>query len=118
MIGILARDGEHTAGQLAAECGLSPAATTTAIQRLVSVGHVGRVVDPLDRRRALVTLTPGAQELLVAVYGPVGQGGLRHLAEYTPAELALLTDFLTRGEQFQRAQADRIRTLDPRSDPS
>jgi DNA-binding MarR family transcriptional regulator len=112
IIGTLNRDGARTAGQVAAECGLSPAATTTAIQRLVTSGHVTRVVDSADRRRAIVALTPAAEKLLVAIYGPIGRGGVKQLADYTPVELNLLTTFLERGAAFQQAQADRIRLLE------
>jgi DNA-binding MarR family transcriptional regulator len=109
MIGILQRSGSLTAGQLAAECGLSPAATSTAIQRLVRGGHVTRAIDVDDRRRAVVSPTPSAAKRLEAIYSPVAEAGMRQLAEYDDAELALLTDFLRRGETLQREHADRIR---------
>jgi DNA-binding MarR family transcriptional regulator len=111
MIGILDRDGARTAGQLTAECGLSPAATTTAIQRLVSAGHATRETDAADRRRIVVALTAPASRLLRAIYGPVGQGGVDLLAGYSHEELTLLADFLERGEKLQQAQAERIRGL-------
>jgi DNA-binding MarR family transcriptional regulator len=113
MIGILSRDGARTAGQLATECELSPAATTTAIQRLVLAGHVTRETDAADRRRVVVALTSPAERLLVEIYGPVGQGGLSLLAEYTPEELDRLTSFLERGEILQQTEAARIRRLPP-----
>jgi DNA-binding MarR family transcriptional regulator len=111
MIGILNRDGARTAGQLATECGLSPAATTTSIQRLVAAGHATREIDPNDRRRVVVTLTPPARRLLLAIYGPVGQGGIDLLAGYTDAQLVFLTDFLERGQTLQRDQEARIHEL-------
>jgi DNA-binding MarR family transcriptional regulator len=111
MIGILDRDGPSTAGQLATLCGLSPAATTTAIQRLVAAGHATRETDAADRRRVVVTLSDPARRLLVKIYGPVGQGGIDLLTDYSAEELALLSDFLGRGERLQQHQAARIRTL-------
>jgi DNA-binding MarR family transcriptional regulator len=111
MIGILNRDGALTAGQLATACGLSPAATTTSIQRLVAAGHATRDTDAADRRRVVVTLTARAKRLLLAIYGPVGQGGVDLLGNYTPKELELLTGFLERGERLQQDQAARIRRL-------
>jgi DNA-binding MarR family transcriptional regulator len=111
MIGILHAHGPLTAGQLAVECSLSPAATSTAIQRLVRAGHVTRAADPDDRRRAVVTLASSGAKTLEAIYGPVGEAGMSQLAEYDSAELQLLTDFLRRGEALQRTQADRIRGL-------
>jgi DNA-binding MarR family transcriptional regulator len=111
MIGILQRSGALTAGQLAIECGLSPAATSTAIQRLVHGGHATRAIDSADRRRAVVALTASAAARLEAIYGPVAAAGMRQLAEYDDTELALLTDFLRRGEVLQGAQADQIRRM-------
>jgi DNA-binding MarR family transcriptional regulator len=109
MIGTLHHRGALTAGQLAASCSLSPAATTTAIQRLVRAGHVTRAVDSDDRRRAVVAVTASAAIRLEAIYRPVGEAGMALLADYDGAELRLLTDFLLRGESLHRAQALRIR---------
>jgi DNA-binding MarR family transcriptional regulator len=111
IIGTLHQQGALTAGQLAGMCGLSPAATSTAIQRLVGGGHVTRAVDSEDRRRAVIAVTSSTSDLLEAIYGPVGEAGMAQLAEYGPAQLALLTDFLHRGETLQHAQAERIRSL-------
>jgi hypothetical protein len=109
MIGILHERGTLAAGQLAVSCGLSPAATSTAIQRLARAGHVTRQTDSEDRRRASVSITATAAARLEAIYGPVGRAGMIQLGEYDPGQLALLTDFLRRGEELQRTQAERIR---------
>lgn len=109
MIGTLHERGPLTAGQLATSCALSPAATSTAIQRLVRAGHVTRAVDTEDRRRAVVSITTSAVSMLEAIYGPVGRAGVAQLREYNETDLALLTDFLRRGEELQHSQAKRIR---------
>src|SRR5262245_46732482 len=57
-LGILTRVGPITAGQLAAAAGLSPGATTTAVDRLARVGYAERVHDEHDRRRIRVQATP------------------------------------------------------------
>jgi DNA-binding MarR family transcriptional regulator len=109
MIGILHARGALAAGQLAASCGLSPAATSTAIQRLALAGYVNRDSDSDDRRRAVVSVTASAAQRLEEIYGPVGKAGMAQLAEYDREQLALLADFLRRGEELQRTQAARIR---------
>jgi DNA-binding MarR family transcriptional regulator len=109
LIGILHARGALTAGDLALACNLSPAATSTAIQRLVLAGYVSRETDSEDRRRAAVSVTTAATGLLEEFYGPVGAAGMAQLAEYDSEQLALLTDFLRRGEELQRIQAERIR---------
>ena len=60
-----------------AAAGLSPAATTAAIQRLVAAGHLSRDVDGRDRRRAVVALTPPARDLFDRAYTPIGRAGMR-----------------------------------------
>ena len=103
-----------TAGGLAGAAGLSPAATTTAIARLTSAGHASRVTDPVDRRRAVVALSPAAAEVVDAVYGSLARAGLEHLDGYTEDQLALIDAFLRRGTEIQLQAADRASALDHR----
>jgi len=109
IVGAVALAGELSAGALAQAVQLSPAATTTAVQRLVAAGHLTREVDPVDRRRTVLALTPGAAERIEHAYGPVAAEGRRALDGYTAAELAVVERFLREGITLQRAQAARIR---------
>lgn len=111
IIGLLHAAGTLSAGRLSAAAGLSPAATSTAIQRLMAAGYLTRAADGEDRRRAVLTLTPPAAALLAEIYAPVGAAGLSELDRYSPAEIKLITEFLRRGERLQLSQADRIRRL-------
>ncbi len=105
--------GRVSAGALAAAVDLSPAATTEAVQRLVARGLLTRDVDPGDRRRAVITLLPAAEDALEALYGPVRDEGRVLLERYTADELALVADFLDRGRRLQLDAADRIRARRP-----
>jgi DNA-binding MarR family transcriptional regulator len=105
------RHGPLTAGQLASAVHLSPAAATTAIQRLVARGYLTREPDPDDRRRAVVALTSSARELAERVYGPVGEAGMTAFQRWSAAELELIADFLERGRALQLAEAERIRAM-------
>ncbi len=116
ILGAVQRNGQLTAGGLAAAAGLSPAATTTAIQRLVAAGHLTRETDEADRRRVVLALTDDAKRLSERVYGPLGRAGRTELQRFTDAELGLIGTFLQRGGRLQLAQAERIRALG-RSDP-
>jgi DNA-binding MarR family transcriptional regulator len=104
-------EGALTAGQVADAVGLSPAAATTAIQRLVARGYLTREPDPDDRRRAVVELTPSARQQAKLIYGPVGEAGMSELQRFTAAELEVIADFLERGRALQLAQAERIRGM-------
>lgn len=111
ILGAVIRSGAHTAGQVAEAVHLSPAAATTAIQRLVTRGYLTRETDSDDRRRAVVRATPSAAELADRIYGPVGAAGVAELQRWSVAELELIADFLERGRTLQLAQAERIRRL-------
>jgi DNA-binding MarR family transcriptional regulator len=110
ILGLVAT-GTWSAATLAAAAKLSPPATTAAIQRLAAAGHLTRGVDQNDRRRAVVALTPRAEELIERLYGPIERAGQRVLARYSPEELKLITDFLRRGIELQLAEAERIRAM-------
>ena len=108
---LVAEAGTLTAGALATAAKLSPAATTTAIQRLIHAGHLERRTDADDRRRAVVQLTAVAEALLEQVYGPIEAAGREILEEYSAEQLELVAQVLRRGEAMQLAQAERIRKL-------
>ncbi|WP_171653421.1 MarR family winged helix-turn-helix transcriptional regulator [Paenibacillus foliorum] len=54
-----------TVGELADELGLSTSATTIAINRLVTSGHIDRTRDDIDRRVVWVELTEPAMETIM-----------------------------------------------------
>ena len=105
-------EGPMTSTALAAACGVSSNALTTVVDRLTARGLVERIKDPDDRRRVLVALTPLAEQLSARLYGPVLEWSLAMFAEYTTAELELLTTFLDRGRKFQAQHIEYIRKLE------
>lgn len=109
IIGLVSAAGTLTAGGLAEKAGLSPAATTTAIQRLTKAEHLTRRTDADDRRRAVVELTPAAAELLEEIYAPIERAGRALLEEYSAEQLELVIEVLRKGERMQLAEAERIR---------
>ncbi len=117
IIGIVHRVGRVSAGELALAAGLSPAATTTAVQRLVASGHLIRDIDGNDRRRTVITLTASAVELIGNAYGPVGAAGKAVLQDFSSRELAVIERFLLVGIDMQRQQAIRIRALTSSESP-
>jgi len=111
ILDLVNRAGSMSAGVLAVAAGLSPAATTTAVQRLVAAGHLVRAVDPADRRRVVLTLTDDAVALVDSCYGPLGAATLRLLATMSPTDLATVEAFLRAGVALQREAARRLRTM-------
>lgn len=103
-------DGPQSAGRVAGTIGLSPAATTEAVQRLVTRGLLGRCADHAGRRRVVITLTSPAEGLIERLYGPVRTVGFDLSRRYTAEELDVIADFLERGRQLQLTEAERIRS--------
>ncbi|MFC4609347.1 MarR family winged helix-turn-helix transcriptional regulator [Streptomyces maoxianensis] len=100
--------GELSAGELSAALKLSPAATTTVIDRLERIGLVVRSRDAANRRRVLVTATDAARAAEAEVYVPVGVAGAEALSRYDEEQLATILDFLQTARQVQEGQAARL----------
>ena len=105
---VLANGGPMSAGELTSALKLSPAATTTVIDRLVRAGLVSRTRDAEDRRRVLVTATDAARTIEQDIYLPVGAAGAQALSRYDKSQLATILDFLQTARQVQENQTARL----------
>jgi DNA-binding MarR family transcriptional regulator len=83
-----------TAGRLAEELGLSPAATTALVDRLTAAGLVERVRDLPDRRQVRLQLTAQAQELGAQLLSPWGARIDAAAARLTRKEAEVVARFL------------------------
>lgn len=102
--------GPLSAGQVAAALKLSPAATTTVIDRLERAGYVLRSRDAANRRRVLVEATGAARKVEEEIYLPVGEAGAQALQRYDQDQLATILDFLQTAREVQEDQTTRIST--------
>ncbi|MGY4712884.1 MarR family winged helix-turn-helix transcriptional regulator, partial [Mycolicibacterium sp. CBM1] len=103
-----------TPGLLADQLGLTAAGTTIALDRLEKLGYVTRSQHPTDHRRVIVVATDLAARRVTELLAPLlNQGGKVLFSHYTPAEIALIMDFLTRTDELQQAHVHRMRELDP-----
>ncbi|MFI9595483.1 MarR family winged helix-turn-helix transcriptional regulator [Nonomuraea sp. NPDC052265] len=100
-----------SAGELTTAAKLSPAATTTAIDRLERAGYVTRSRHAANRRRVLVTATEAARTAENEVYGPVGEAGMLALRRYDEQQIAVIIDFLETARQVQEEQTTRLKGL-------
>jgi DNA-binding MarR family transcriptional regulator len=106
--------GSLNAGELARTVGLSPAATTTAIDRLVAAGHAVRHRDERDGRVVVVALTPEARKIGDRAFGAMVEAGRGVLRRYTRDELLVIRDFMRRARQVEVDQAEKLRSTKPR----
>ena len=83
-----------TPGRLATELGLSPAATTALVDRLVAAELVERVRDLPDRRQVRLQLTATSQRFGEELLVPWARRIDAAAARLTPQEAAALSRFL------------------------
>lgn len=91
---IIERHGRITAGQLAAECGLTTGAITTLVDRLVRAGYVERVSDPNDRRKVMLVPTERSREIVQMIFGRMSIFGQALMGTMSPEQLDTVLNFL------------------------
>lgn len=94
-----------TAGRLAESLGMSSAAVTALVDRMVSAGHVRRERDRADRRRVVLVTERTADELGEAFFRPLGEELARRTAEFDDAELDVVRRYLRTATEAVRRHA-------------
>lgn len=99
-----------TAGEVAAESGLTAGAVTGVIDRLDKAGYAHRVPDPNDRRRVRVEVTPAFYAAAEQIWGPMAADWHTTLAgAFTSEQLDTIVAFLHLSNEIGRRQLDRLR---------
>jgi DNA-binding MarR family transcriptional regulator len=95
-MGILARHGSLTAGELASHTGLATASVTSLIDRLETKGMVRRIHDRADRRRVIVEPVRENTEGNTSFFGAI-QSAIEALVEdYSDGQLQTILEFMRR----------------------
>lgn len=108
---LLLERGAATAGELAAQLGVTTGAVTGIIDRLVAAKLARRVDDPRDRRRVVVEPIASAKRdrAHAAAFAPMRRQILALVRRYTPAERERIYEFLTAAAAVMEAEAARLR---------
>jgi DNA-binding MarR family transcriptional regulator len=101
-----------TAGDLAARAHVTTGAVTGILNRLERAGYVTRRPDPTDRRRVRVAALPDAEARVREVYEPYYARLNELFAEYSPDEIAVLTDWFTRASALAAGYLEEHRRTD------
>lgn len=111
VLDLLDTSGALTAGQLAEHTGLTTGAIAGMLNRLEAAGLVARKRDPTDGRRVIVELVPGMADtqVLSPIFASRGQAWEALAAHYTDDQLALLLEFLKRGNVLSGQDIARLR---------
>ena len=104
--------GGLTAGELAAETGLTSGAVTGVIDRLERAGFARRVSDPDDRRRVKVEVTPKFYARAERIWGPMAADWESSLSRrFTAQQLDEIIEFLRTTNEVGRKHMERVRKL-------
>ncbi|MEU6559049.1 MarR family winged helix-turn-helix transcriptional regulator [Nocardia nova] len=84
-----------TAGQLRTLLGVSPAAITYLVERMIESGHIVRTVDDSDKRRVLLRYSDHGMAVAAGFFLPVGDRTRDALADLPDADLEATHRVLT-----------------------
>ena len=111
-INIIENSGGLTAGELAAQAGLTTGAVTGVVDRLERAGYARRATDPGDRRRVKVEVTPAWYRRADRIWGPVAKDWASRLAgRFTAEELEQASAFLRTVNDLSSEHLERLRGL-------
>jgi DNA-binding MarR family transcriptional regulator len=100
----LIMDGPLSPTQLARRLGVTTAAATTVVDRLIAVGHVTRHPHPSDRRAVLVVPNPDSVAKAMGTLMPMIMGIDSAIAGFDETERATITAYLAAVADVYRAQ--------------
>ncbi|MEO6396471.1 MAG: MarR family transcriptional regulator [Devosia sp.] len=103
---ILQRLGPITAGQLAAEAGLTTGAVTPLVDRLEKAGYVSRRRDTVDRRKVFIESTALTKSLGALVYDEMRTFGENEMTEMPLADMQMIARFMRTSAILNRGLAD------------
>ena len=111
-LNIIENAGGLSAGDLAAQSGLTGGAITGVIDRLGRAGFARRLLDPADRRRVRVEVTSAFYAAAERIWGPLAAEWHSTLSNrFDCDELERITDFLRATNQVGRHHLDRLREM-------
>jgi DNA-binding MarR family transcriptional regulator len=105
---LISRTGPLSPSALARRAGLHPATMTGIIDRLERGGWVARDRGTSDRRAVLIRALRDRNSELLHLYSGMNTSVDQICAEYSDAELRLLTDFLRRTADAGRTATDEL----------
>jgi DNA-binding MarR family transcriptional regulator len=109
-LNVIENSGGLTAGELAAQSGLTAGAVTGVMDRLEKAGFAHRVADPLDRRRVRVQVTRAFYARAEGIWGPVAADWQSTLSRrFTAEELERIIEFLRATNEVGRRHLNRLR---------
>jgi DNA-binding MarR family transcriptional regulator len=105
---LLGREGPLSPTALARAMQVHPATMTGVLDRLEQQGWVQRERDPTDRRAVLIHPVAARAREMMGHYAGMNGAIERIAASYSPAELAVIADFLSRLIEAGRGENETL----------
>ena len=100
----LIQKGPLSPTDLARHLGLTTAATTTVVDRLIAVGHVSREPHATDRRAIVIVPKPDSVRKAMGTLMPMIRGIDGAITGFDETEQRTITDYLSEVARIYRAQ--------------
>ncbi len=110
-LNIIENAGGVTAGELAAQSGLTTGAVTGVIDRLEKKGFARRVSDPADRRRVKVEVTKAFYSRAGKIWAPVAKEWASSLERFSGRQLEGFQEFLRITNEITQRHLARLREM-------
>ncbi|MGA9869606.1 MAG: MarR family winged helix-turn-helix transcriptional regulator [Rhodococcus sp. (in: high G+C Gram-positive bacteria)] len=98
-----------TAGELGTRLGLSSAAMTYLVERMITSGHIRREKDASDRRKVILRYDAHGMEVARGFFGPLGARTSSALADVPDSDLAAAHRVFALLIDAMRAHHDELR---------
>jgi DNA-binding MarR family transcriptional regulator len=107
-----------TAGDLVSHTGLTGAAVTALVDRLIKLGYVTRERDTSDRRKVVIRAVNAKLHDINQLYGGLRTALQALLSQYETAEFETIMDFLTNATAAMAEQTEKLagRTKPPKAE--
>lgn len=102
-----------TAGDLRARMGLSGAAITYLVDRMMASGHITRQADPDDRRKVILRYSESGLDTARAFFGPLGEYTRTAMTRLPDTDLAAARRVFAALIEAMRRYQDELTSLDP-----
>ena len=105
-----------TSGELRQRMGLSGAAITYLVDRMMASGHITRQSDPSDRRKVILRYSDSGLATARAFFAPLGSHSHDAMAELPDDDLSAASRVFTALIEAMRRYQDDLTSFEPSSD--
>jgi len=107
-----------TSGELRQRMGLSGAAITYLVDRMMTSGHITRQSDPADRRKVILRYSESGMDTARAFFAPLGLHTRNAMADLPGADLSAAHRVFTALIEAMRQYQDELATIGPPEPPA